>query len=99
LKDLISKVGKKNVIGKEHALKLKNHNEHQKSCRRLYDNWKAKSIQSKEEFFCIIHNKMDHSKIALARLQVKNKMVVGLSQLPITLTKMIVHKHGDEAFI
>jgi hypothetical protein len=73
LKDLISKVGKKNAIGKEHALKLKNHNKHQKSCRHLYDNWKAKSIQSKEEFFCIIHNKMDHSKIALPRLQVKKQ--------------------------
>jgi hypothetical protein len=47
---------------------------------------------------CIIHDKMDHSKTALPRLQVKNKMVVGLGQLPITLTEMITHGHGDDAF-
>jgi hypothetical protein len=38
---------------------------------------------------------MDHSKIVLPWLQVKNKMVVGLSQLLVTLSGM---KHGDEAF-
>jgi hypothetical protein len=41
---------------------------------------------------------MDHSKTTLPRLQVKNKMVAGLGQLPITLIRMIVHEHGDEAF-
>jgi len=95
LKDLISKVGKNNDSAKEHELKLKRHNKHQKSCKHLYHNWKAKSIRSKEEFLCIIHDKMDHSKIVLPRLQVKNKMVVGTVQLPITLIGMIVHGHGD----
>ncbi len=47
---------------------------------------------------CIIHEKMDHTKTGLPRLQVKNKMVVRFSQLPIMLTKMIAHGHGDEAF-
>ncbi len=41
---------------------------------------------------------MDHLKIALPRLQVKNKMVVGLGQLLIMLIGMIVHGHGDEVF-
>jgi len=41
---------------------------------------------------------MDHTKTGLPRLQVKNKMVVRFSQLPIMLTKMIAHGHGDEAF-
>jgi hypothetical protein len=41
---------------------------------------------------------MDHSKTTLPRLQVKNKMVVRLGQLPITLIGMIVHGHGDEVF-
>ncbi len=98
LKDLISKVGKNNASAKDHELKLKKHNKHQESCKHLYHSCKAESIQSKEEFLCIIHDKMDHSKTTLPRLQVKNKMVVGLSQLLITLTKMIVHGHGDEAF-
>jgi hypothetical protein len=42
---------------------------------------------------------MHHSKTVLPRLQVKNKMVVGLAQLPIMLIGMIVHGHGDETFI
>ncbi len=79
-------------------MKLKRHNKHQELCRRLYRSWKVESIQSKEEFLCIIHNKMDHLKIALPRLQVKNKMVVGLGQLLIMLIGMIVHGHGDEVF-
>jgi len=99
LKDSISKVGKNNASAKDHELKLKKHNKHQESCRHLYHSCKAESIQSKEEFLCIIHDKMDHSKTTLPRLQVKNKMVVGLSQLLITLTKMIVHGHGDEALL
>jgi hypothetical protein len=41
---------------------------------------------------------MDHSKTILPWFQVKNKMVSGLGQLPVTLTRMI-HGHGDEAFV
>ncbi len=41
---------------------------------------------------------MDHSKTALPRLVVKNKMVLGLRQLLITLTSMLVHGHGVEVF-
>ncbi len=48
---------------------------------------------------CIIHDKMDHSKTALPRLHVKNKMNVGLDQLLITLTEMTIHEHGDDAFV
>jgi hypothetical protein len=39
---------------------------------------------------------MDHAKIALPRLQVCNKMIFGLGQLPIILVGMIAHGHGDE---
>jgi hypothetical protein len=56
-------------------------------------------VQSKKKFSCVIHDKMDHSKIALPRLQVKNKMVSRLGQLSVTLTRMIVHGHGEETFI
>jgi hypothetical protein len=99
LKGLISKVRKNNVSVKEHELKLKRHNNHQESCRHLYHNWKVELIQLKDEFLCIVHDKMDHLKIALSMLQVKNKMVVGLGQLLITLTRMITYGHGDEAFV
>jgi hypothetical protein len=55
-------------------------------------------MQSKEDFLCVIHDKMDHSKTTLFRLQVKKKMVSELGQLQMTLTRMITHGHGDEAF-
>jgi hypothetical protein len=85
LKDLISKVGENNVGAKAHEMKLQKHNIHQKSCRCFYHTWKTKSIQSKEEYFCIILNKMDHSQTIPPILVIKNKMVLGLGQLPITL--------------
>jgi hypothetical protein len=45
------------------------------------------------------HDKMDHAKIVLPMLQVVNKMICGFGQLPITLTGMIVHGHGDERYV
>jgi len=42
------------------------------------------------------YDKMDHAKIALPRLQMCNKMISRLGQLPITLMSMIAHGHGDE---
>jgi len=41
---------------------------------------------------------MDHSKSTFPKLVVKNKMVLGLGQFLITLTTMIIHGHGNEAF-
>jgi hypothetical protein len=76
LKDLMSKVGKNNANAKEHELKLKRHNKHEESCKCFYHSWKTKSIQSKKEFLCIIHNKMDHLKTTLPKLQVKNNMLL-----------------------
>jgi hypothetical protein len=64
----------------------------------LYKSWKIELVRSKEEFVCVIHNKVDHSKIVKPRLEVKNKMMTRLGQLPITLIGMIVHGHGDEAY-
>ncbi len=75
LKNLISEVGKKNPCVKEHEIKLKKHNIHQKSCQHLYHTWRTEFVQSKEDFLCVIHDKINHFKIALPRLQMKNKMV------------------------
>jgi hypothetical protein len=54
-------------------------------------------MQFKEDFLCVIHDKMDHFKTTLPRLQMKKKMVSRLGQLLVTLIRMIVHGHGDEA--
>ncbi len=99
LKDLISKARKKNPSVKEHEIKLKKHNIHQEFCWHSYHTWKVEFVQCKEDFLFVIHDKMDHSKTGLPQLQVKNKMVFELGQLPMTLIKMIVHVHGDKAFV
>ncbi len=44
------------------------------------------------------HDKMDHAKTAFPRLQVANKMICGLGQLPIMLMNMIAHGHGNERY-
>jgi hypothetical protein len=42
---------------------------------------------------------MDHTKIALPKFQMTNKMISRLGQLPITLTSMIAHGHGYERYV
>jgi len=96
LKDLISKVKKNSNEAIEYEGKLRKHILHQKSCKKLYHNWRTKLVRLKNEFLCIIHDKIDHAKIALPKLQVYNKMIFGLGQLPITLMSMIVH--GNERY-
>jgi hypothetical protein len=41
---------------------------------------------------------MDHAKTTFLRLQVAKEMICGLRQLPITLTGMIAHGHGNEKY-
>jgi hypothetical protein len=98
LKDLISKLGKNSSDARKYELWLIKHFLHQELCRSLYHTWRFEFVISKDEFLCVIHDKMDHVKTAFPRLQVVNKMICGLGQLPITLTGMIVHGHGDEKY-
>jgi hypothetical protein len=98
LKDLISKLGKNSSDARKYELKLRKHLLHQELCRSLYHTWRPKYVHSKDEFLCVIHDKMDHVKTTLPRLQVANKMICGLGQLPIMLMGMIVHGHGDERY-
>jgi hypothetical protein len=53
----------------------------------------VESNQSKEEFLYVIHDKMDHFKTIIPKLQVK-KIGFWSEQLPITFTNMIAHGHG-----
>jgi hypothetical protein len=98
LKDLISKVGRNNNEVIEYEGKLRNHILHQEFCRNLYHTWRIKYVWLKDEFLCIIHDKMDHAKIVFPRLQVCSKMIFGLGQLPIIFTSMIAHGHIDERY-
>jgi len=98
LKYLISKLGRNNSDVRKYELKFKKQLLHQELCRSLYHTWRSEFMRSKDEFLYIIHDKMDHAKITLPRLQMANKMICGLGQLPIILTSMIVHGHGDERY-
>ncbi len=98
LKGLISKSGNNSNEALKYEVKLKKHVLHQKSCKNLYYIQRIELVQSKDEFLCIIHENMDHAKIVLSRLQVCNKMIFRLGQLPITLMSMIAHGHRDERF-
>jgi hypothetical protein len=98
LKNLISKSGNNNNEALKYEVKIRKHILHQESCRNLYHTWRIELVRSKDEFLCNIHDKMDHVKIALPRLQVCNKTIFGLGKLSITLMDMIVHGHGDERY-
>ncbi len=71
---------------------------HQELCKSFYHTWRLKSMCFKDEFLCIIHEKMDRVKTILPRFQVTNKMIFGLGKLPIALINMIAHAHGNERY-
>jgi hypothetical protein len=79
LKNLISKLGKNSNGALKYEVKIRKHILHQESCKNLYHTCKTKLVQSKDEFFCIIHVKMDDAKIGLPRSQVCNKMIWALT--------------------
>ena len=64
------------------------HINYQNACCRLYHGWSSSSIGSPTEFLCIIHNKMDHTKTAIPRMQQTTKATSGLGQIPISVTGM-----------
>jgi hypothetical protein len=64
-KNSISKLGKNSNDVKKYELKLKKYLLHQKYCKSLYHTWRFEFVCSKDEFLCVIHDKMDHAKTAL----------------------------------
>jgi hypothetical protein len=50
------------------------------------------------EFLCLIHDKMDHTKTTIPRMQRHTKATAGLGQILISLTGMLTHGHGDGAY-
>jgi hypothetical protein len=75
------------------------HMAYQLSCWKLYYSWRTESDRSPLEVLCIIHDGMDNRKTALPRLRVITKGSSGLGQLPMILTGMLTHGHGDGAYV
>ena len=65
------------------------HINYQNACHHLYHGWSSNSVDSPTEFLCIIHNKMDHTKSAIPRMQRCTKATSGLGQIPISVTGML----------
>ena len=55
-------------------------------------------MKSPSQFLYIIHNKMDHTKTKIPRMQRITKATLGLGQIPISLTRMLIHGHGNGAY-
>ena len=53
------------------------------------------SISELEKILTIIHDKMDHSKIASPHFFHKNKSTEAFMKLPVSMMGMIAHEHGD----
>jgi hypothetical protein len=64
----------------------------------LYHGWSTNSIDIPTEFLCIIHDKMDHTKTTILRMQRNTKATAGLGQIPISITRMLVHGHSDRVY-
>ena len=75
------------------------HINYQNACRRLYHGWSSNSVVSPTEFLCIIHDKMDHTKSAIPRMQRSTKATSGLGQIPISVIGMLTHGHGAERML
>ena len=67
----------------------------QQSCRNIYYGWRLASQLNPQKNLCIIHDKMDQQKTAIPRLRLRSKETERSSQLPISLTGMITHGHGE----
>ena len=74
------------------------HINYQNACRSLYHGWSSNSVDSPTEFLCIIRDKMDHTKSTIPRMQRSTKATCGLGQIPISVTGMLTHGHGDGAY-
>jgi hypothetical protein len=55
-------------------------------------------MDSPTEFLYIIHDKMDHTKSAIPRMQRSTEATAGLGQILISVTGMLTHGHGDGAY-
>jgi hypothetical protein len=75
--------------------KLEAHGQAQRAHRELYYANQNLSKSEPSKFLTIIHDKMDHSKTACLHFSHKNKAVDSFMKLPVVVTGMIAHGHGD----
>jgi hypothetical protein len=74
---------------------LEAHGQAQRAHRELYYANRNLSKSEPSKVLTIIHDKMDHSKTACPHFSHKNKAVDSFMKLPVAVTRMIAHGHGD----
>jgi hypothetical protein len=77
---------------------LEKHLAQQKSARNAYRCMRAISIEHPQKVLTIIHDKMDHGKTASPCFASKNKDTDMFTKLPLSVTGMMAHRHGDERY-
>ncbi len=77
------------------ARKLKSHLDSAMAHRELYAANRYRSKFFPDECVTIMHDKMDHAKTASPVFSHKTKHLDGLMKLPVSVTGMLAHGHGD----
>jgi hypothetical protein len=67
----------------------------QRAHRELYYANRNLSKNEPSKVLTIIHDKMDHSKTTCPHFSYKNKAVDSFMKLPVAVTGMVAHGHGD----
>jgi uncharacterized C2H2 Zn-finger protein len=80
-------------------MKLNEHNVLARSHRELYYANRNLSISEPEKVLTIIHDKMDHLKTTSPHFSHKNKSTETFMKLPVSVTGMIAHGHGDIRYV
>lgn len=85
--------------GYKHADQLLEvHLREQEASRAYYYLSRALACYRPLQVLCIMHDKVDHSKTASPCFAAKNKAVDGLMKLPVSVTGMLAHGHGDKRY-
>jgi hypothetical protein len=72
---------------------------HEQECTRAYYYLsRVLSIHRPMQVLCIMHDKMDHSKTTSPCFSLKTKSVDAYLKLPVSVTGMIAHGHGDKKY-
>ena len=70
----------------------------QMTCRNANYAWRTYSKLYPDKYLCIIHDKMDQKKTCIPRVNPIPKSLNQIMPLPISLTGMLTHGHGQNAY-
>ena len=74
------------------------HINYQNAYLHLCHGWSSNFVDSLTEFFYIIYDKMDHTKIATPQMQWTTKATFKLGQIPISVTRMLTYGNGNGVY-